>query len=365
MVADHAVLPPARGAAFVRGPLLTVATAVLVEALSYTPAALPVPHPVMLAAVVYGSYVAGWRSGMASVALMVLYTVHNFSPGYPIELSDEDQRRIVVLALSAPMIVMVVDRLRRRADRLQAIVAEQAAQLRMTVAELREGAEALAAEQSQRSEFLAVLTHQIRAPLANLRGTAECLRLRCGSDVATAHVLDMADEQVAALDQVVSGLIGVVRADRNGFDVHAEPVSVLPLIERAVLCSAPSTAPTIDVDTPPPLVMADPELLLVVLANLLDNACKYGGGATRIAVRSLGRRVEVQVVDDGPGIPDGQRERVFDKYYRVDGSDRQIAYGYGLGLHICRQLLAAQSGTVRVASAARGCTVAFSLPVAP
>ena len=104
-----------------------------------------------------------------------------------------------------------------------------------------------------------------------------------------------------------------------------------------------------------------------MLANLLDNADQYspGGQSVAVEVRADQTEVTVSVRDAGPGIPPGDLERVFEKFYRADNSDSQVAYGYGLGLHICRRLVQAQGGRIWAENAPTGGAVfSFTLPVA-
>jgi signal transduction histidine kinase len=117
-----------------------------------------------------------------------------------------------------------------------------------------------------------------------------------------------------------------------------------------------------------PRIAADPDKVRQVLANLLDNAVKYSpdGGAIRVGVEHAGRNVRFLVRDEGLGIPQGERERVFEKFYRLDPNLTRGVGGTGLGLYICRELVARMDGRVTVEpNGSRGSTFVVELPVAP
>ena len=102
------------------------------------------------------------------------------------------------------------------------------------------------------------------------------------------------------------------------------------------------------------------------MVNLLDNADKYSplGEEVSLEVRAEQTEVTISVRDYGPGLPPEDIERVFDKFYRTDSSDSQVAYGYGLGLYVCRRLVEAQGGRIWAENHPDGGAVfSFSLPV--
>src|SRR5207247_874423 len=116
-----------------------------------------------------------------------------------------------------------------------------------------------------------------------------------------------------------------------------------------------------------PLVFADRDRVAEVLANLLDNADKYSpaGKEVVIDVRADQTEVTLSVCDSGHGLPLGDLDRVFDKFYRPDNSDSQVAYGYGLGLYVCRQLVKAHGGRIWAENAPNGGAIfSFALPIA-
>jgi K+-sensing histidine kinase KdpD len=115
-----------------------------------------------------------------------------------------------------------------------------------------------------------------------------------------------------------------------------------------------------------PLVYADRDRIAEVLVNLLDNADKYSPPGEDITIEVRADEVElvVSVRDHGNGLPQNDLERVFEKFYRTDSSDSQVAYGYGLGLYVCRLLVEAQGGRIWAENNPQGgTTFSFAMPV--
>ena len=116
-----------------------------------------------------------------------------------------------------------------------------------------------------------------------------------------------------------------------------------------------------------PPVAADPARVGQVLSNLLDNAVKYSpdGGVIRLSVEEAGGRVRFVVRDEGLGIPPGERQRIFEKFYRLDPNLTRGVGGTGLGLYICRELVDRMGGRLSVtANGDRGSSFAVELPTA-
>ncbi|HVO41242.1 MAG TPA: ATP-binding protein, partial [Aggregatilineales bacterium] len=171
------------------------------------------------------------------------------------------------------------------------------------------------------------------------------------------------------LDRLVQDVLNTARIESGQLAMQPEPVSVLPVVGQVVeQIRARHLERVIQILNKPglPLVYADRDRMAEVLANLLDNADKYSpiGREVRIDIRADQEEVTISVRDFGKGIPTADLTRIFDKFYRTDSSDAQIAYGYGLGLYICRRLTEAQGGRIWVENAPDGGAVfSFTLPV--
>jgi len=164
--------------------------------------------------------------------------------------------------------------------------------------------------------------------------------------------------------------LSTARVESGELVLQLEPFSVLPMVQQVVderRAGASDRSFRVPIKPGLPLVYADRDRVAEVLTNLLDNADKYSprGQDITIEVQADQTEVTLSVRDHGRGLPPGDLERVFDKFYRVDGSDSQTTYGYGLGLYVCRQLIEAQGGRIWAENALGGGAIFyFSLPVA-
>lgn len=243
--------------------------------------------------------------------------------------------------------------------------------------QLAEKVEALAHANSElqkvdqmRAEFVSLVSHQLRAPLTNMRGAVERMQNGCGViNTTCSRMFTILDEQVLRLDRLVEGVLNISRLEGGELVVQKEPTSVLPVVKQIVeQTRARSGERPIHLPLKPglPLVYTDRQHLSEILTNLLDNADKYSppGSEVSIDVRANETEVVLSVHDAGPGLSENDLSRVFEKYYRADGSDSQTAYGYGLGLYVCRSLVETLGGRIWAENHPDGGAVfSFSLPV--
>jgi PAS domain S-box-containing protein len=224
-----------------------------------------------------------------------------------------------------------------------------------------------------RSEFVATISHELRTPLASLHGAALTLREH-GDDlnVQTQHdLLDMIAVQSRRLADLVDEILVAGQLDSGSLRVISEPFDPEELVWAAAAAARMRVGEgtRIDVSMPAvlPRVSGDAERTRQVLANLLDNAIKYSpdGGRIEVTVDADPSYVQFSVRDEGLGIPLGEQDRIFDKFYRLDPDQRRGIGGSGLGLYICRELVRSMNGRIRVRSdPGEGATFTFELPVA-
>jgi two-component system sensor histidine kinase KdpD len=121
----------------------------------------------------------------------------------------------------------------------------------------------------------------------------------------------------------------------------------------------------VHVETKLPRLYADPPRLESILRNLIENAVKYGGESSKIRVDVSREKDEFlfRVMDDGPGIPEGERQRIFDSFYRVDESLARLTSGAGLGLAICQGLVRAHGGRIWAEPQSLGACISFTIPM--
>ncbi|MBL6961420.1 MAG: PAS domain S-box protein [Anaerolineales bacterium] len=270
----------------------------------------------------------------------------------------------------------ITNRKRREAEinhlneNLNIQVAERTKELAIKMEELAQANSSLQKLDQTRSEFVSLVSHQIRAPLTNMNGAIQRMRVDCGTIAPTCRRMFMIlDQQVTRLDRLVEDVLDVSRLETGEISMELEPISMLPLVRQIVeQTQVRMTERSVQIMDKPglPLVFADRDRIADVLTNLLDNADKYSPPETRISVE-LGAdqdEVTLSVRDHGSGLSFEDQQHVFEKFYRADSSDSQAAYGYGLGLYLCQRMVQALGGRIWAENHPDGGAIfSFSIPV--
>lgn len=250
-----------------------------------------------------------------------------------------------------------------------------AARLQRTVSDLEVSNRELAELDRVKSDLLANVSHELRTPLTAIQGYSEALgdgMLGAVGDTQR-EALAVIDRNVVRLRGMIDQLLAYARLDAGAVRLDPQPLDLEVLVEQAVATVrglAPAAlALRVETKSRIPLVLADGARLHQVLDNLLTNAVKFttrGEVVVELAVVQSGEAVEVAVRDTGIGIPREARERIFDRFYQVDGSSKRRYGGMGLGLAIVREILAAHHSSITVESEpGRGSCFRFRLAVAP
>lgn len=218
-----------------------------------------------------------------------------------------------------------------------------------------------------KSDFVAMVSHELRAPLTNVSGAVEILgTIDLATDPAAyGEVVGILQQQTHRLEKVIEEVLQVTRLEARRLPVKLEPVSARRVLDTIVDAvdrewRAADEHRMIDLKScgPEVLVWADPTMLEVVVRNLLDNARKYTPAGAPIAIEvSTGpstNAVEVRVIDQGPGIPPEQIEHIFDRFTRGIVTSQNWNRGYGLGLYLARELMKAHNGSIRVENREEG-----------
>ncbi|HEY4940418.1 MAG TPA: sensor histidine kinase KdpD [Rhizomicrobium sp.] len=211
----------------------------------------------------------------------------------------------------------------------------------------------LAAETERlRNALLTSISHDLRTPLASILGSATSLKTYRKSldEESQDELIGMIKDEAERLNRFIANLLDMTRLESGAVQAKSEPVDIGDVVGSALRRATAVMAQhqvKLDIASDLPMARADPVLIEQVLFNLLDNAAKYTPANTTIHIvaRSDAGRIVLQVLDDGPGLPEEARERVFDKFYRVRASDGQRA-GTGLGLAIGRGFVEAMGGTI-------------------
>jgi signal transduction histidine kinase len=225
-------------------------------------------------------------------------------------------------------------------------------------------------------DFLSIVSHELRTPLTSIQGYSQLLeaRLRAAPErnaKELAH-MDVIRSQVARMRRLVDDLLDVSRIERRGgVSIEPEPMDLaeeLREIASRVRREHPERQVAIDLPDALP-ISADHDRVAQVLGNLIDNALKYSplGGPIALSAFVDGDEVEVQVADEGLGIPEWQRELVFERFFQADDvSGRRRSTGLGLGLYICRAIVESHGGSIRAsenAAVGHGTTITLRLPL--
>ena len=197
------------------------------------------------------------------------------------------------------------------------------------------------------------VSHELRTPIARLEFALELLDAKAGDPALRRRIAAM-EGDVRELNDLVKELLGMARLDSEQALQRAK-LDVADLL-AAALAALPPGPQALALEQGPALgtVEADPRLLGRALSNLLRNAQKYASTSIRLsALREAGRLV-IAVEDDGPGIPEEERERIFEPFYRLDRSRDRATGGFGLGLSIARKAVLLHGGSLRVEASALG-----------
>jgi two-component system CheB/CheR fusion protein len=235
--------------------------------------------------------------------------------------------------------------------------------------------EALRESNDRKSAFIAMLSHELRNPLAPMRHALWLLDRATPGGERAARARDTLARQILHLTRLTDDLVDATRLARGTIELRKERVDVAEVVRRVVqdheaLFASQEVAITADLGTLPLWSEADPIRMAQAVGNLLWNAAKFtdpGGHATVTLERASGGLALIRVCDDGTGIPREVLEHIFEPFVQADRSLERARGGLGLGLFVVRALVEAHGGSVQAVSGGPGCGAEFtvSLPLAP
>lgn len=229
------------------------------------------------------------------------------------------------------------------------------------VTEQRAAEEGLKEADCRKNEFLAMLAHELRNPLAPIRNAVQILRL-AGADMQAVHsASELMERQVGHMVRMVDDLLDVNRISRGKIELRRGRIelasAVNPAVEAArALYKSMNHELTVKLPPQPIYLNADPTRLAQVMGNLLNNACKFTnpGGRIWLTVEQEGESAVIRVRDTGIGIAAEQLPRIFEMFMQVDTSLERSVSGLGVGLSLVKNLVELHGGTVEVHSAGLG-----------
>ena len=280
------------------------------------------------------------------------------------------------LAVAVPLVVLLmavttwivvaralrpVERMRREvaavtSSRLDRRIAEPGThdEIGRLASTMNEMLDRLDASQTAQRRFISDASHELRSPLASLRQFAEVARAHPGRVDAT-DLSDAILDEGARLERLVDGMLALARADERALVSGATPVDLDDIVLSEVRRLRSSGGVRIDASAVGAArVSGDPALVAGLVRNLVDNAARHAESELRVELVESGAGVLFAVDDDGQGVPADQRERIFDRFVRLDDARAREAGGSGLGLAIAREIAHAHGGTVTAHSSPLG-----------
>jgi two-component system sensor histidine kinase KdpD len=218
-----------------------------------------------------------------------------------------------------------------------------------------------------KSALVATVSHELRTPLAAIKGNISSL---LADDVkwdaaSEREFLQVALAETDRLSALVTDLLDLSRIEAGTLIVRREPCALSELVQHATERVRPGDRLRIELPGDLPLVSVDPARIETALRNLIENAVKYSpaGAPILVSAEQADGHVVVHVADEGPGIPVEHREKIFDRFYRIDSGFARQTGGAGLGLSIAKGFVEAHGGYIWIEPSQRGAVFALTLPV--
>jgi PAS domain S-box-containing protein len=218
-----------------------------------------------------------------------------------------------------------------------------------------------------RSDVVAIVSHELRTPLSGMYGSAQTLLVHgeaLGAEMRR-QLLELIVQQGERLTGILDDLLLTSRLDTGAFAVEVATFDAAEVAERVRDGLRADARVRLVVAAERLRIAGDAARTTQVLANVVDNALEYSDGPVRLAVARDDASVRFTIADEGPGIPPAERERVFEKFHRLDPGQVQGGGGTGLGLYIARELTRRMHGRIGFLPAERGTVVFVDLPAAP
>jgi PAS domain S-box-containing protein len=285
------------------------------------------------------------------------------------DLSEQKQQQ-VALQQAYEQIAAAHAALEQFNAQLEVKVAQETANLSQAYAQLEQQNQALQSLDGLKSDFVSMVSHELRAPLTNIMGGIELVLSKSGQIPPTdVQTLQLVQAEILRLKSFVETILDLSALDAGRAPLYPAPVELddqIRLLRQQMghLQGTQRIQWQIPAGLPP--ILADGRALNSILFHLLDNALKYAPEGVIIVSAGLsGREIWVRVEDEGPGIPEDAQGYLFERFYRYKPSDSQSVYGHGLGLYIVHRLLEMMGGQISFNNRQPGgACFTFSLPVA-
>ena len=233
--------------------------------------------------------------------------------------------------------------------------------------------ERLAEASRMKSEFINIVSHQLRSPLTNIKWTFEILTSK-NLEMPTGKVeeyMTNVKDNIARMVELIDDLLIVSRIEQGRIPMRKKEIRLESLIEELVSrYKVFAEASHIELNFYPqknlPEIFVDPSLIKLVIENLIDNAIRYtrGGGKVKIKLEVKAKNILFSIQDSGVGIPQKEQKYIFQKFFRAENALKERTKGSGLGLYVCKSIIDKAGGRIWFKSEEeRGTTFYFTLPI--
>ncbi len=236
-----------------------------------------------------------------------------------------------------------------------------------------QGFEKLAEANQLKSEFVSIVSHQLRNPLTSIKWTINLMLRRPIKDLTNQQLakIESIKESNQRMIDLVNDLLNVSRIEQGKLGLRPEKVSLKKIIQDLIkdylpLAKASNVNLSLEIEKNIPLISIDPQGIKVVLQNLIDNAIRYikNQGQVKISLKRKKGVIRCQVQDSGVGIPSEDQKKIFQKFFRSRNIMKYQTEGTGLGLFISKSIIKASKGKIGFASQEnKGTTFWFEIPI--
>jgi len=252
-------------------------------------------------------------------------------------------------------------------EQLEHKVEEKTFSLSQAYAQLEQQHQTLQQLDELKSDFVSLVSHELRAPLTNIGGGIELVLSSASLPESTRQSLTLVQIEILRLNHFVESILDLSALDAGRIPIYPAPTTLSQIVSpllRQISALPESRRITWEIPEHLPFLMADDRAVSSVLFHLIDNALKYAPhGVVEIRAWSQDGQVWVGVLDEGPGVPAEAMPMLFEKFFRLHNSDSQTVYGHGLGLYMVRRLLQAMQGDIQVENRpSGGACFTFRLP---
>lgn len=309
--------------------------------------------------------------GLAALLLFLLLCGHAYRLRHMRQINKLLQHSVQERAYNQTVLETMVEERTKALQDSSATLSLRTRQLEISLSQLAENNRELKRLNNLKDEFISTVSHELRTPLTSIRGAVGLLASKAVSEDSQHYqqLLQTALGNSERLSQLINDLLDLQKFESGNFSLAFDAVDMKQLVLQALDGIAPFAAKyqvSFQTKLADCKVMADPTRIRQVVDNLLSNAIKFSSAGQTVVVQltGLGDRIRFEVQDQGAGIPDNFRNRIFEKFSQADGSTSRKAEGTGLGLNICKTIIGAHHGEIGFESKPeQGALFWFELPM--